>query len=435
MTAGAAGPGAASGRRGRRLGGPRAPAEDPAARLEELRRAERSMVLVRWVAVAFAAGQVLVYTTLPYPPGVREAGLLLAGVLAAGNVAIWAASRRTATLPRAQALALASLSFDILVAAGFGFLYAFDPISALWAILYVLPLEGAIRFRLPGALGAWAASTLLYAAREVWGSARYGYALEWNSVSFRMGIGLLIALVAGLMARNLTCERTRAQAAFRELQKVDGLRANLVSMLAHDVRNPLFTIRGTLRMLLSHPDRLGQSTGPELLAAADHQAARLERLAVDLLDLARLESGRLELRRERLGLAEAVSRALGFADPEGRFEVRIDPDLEVQADPGRLEQIVVNLATNALQYGEPPFVVEGDREGGSVRLAFRDWGPGVPPEARAALFEPFRGKGGGRSVGFGLAIVRALAEAHGGDVSFEPQEPQGSCFKVRLPAP
>jgi signal transduction histidine kinase len=404
-----------------------------AMRIEDLRRSEQVMVLVRGVAAVFAFAQVLVYSAMPYPPGVEEAGLGLAAFLALANVVVWALSRRVRTLPQMRALSLAALALDILVASGFVYLYAFDQISALWAVLYVLPLEGAIRFQLPGALWTWGAVAALYTVREVWGSARYDYLLEWNSITFRMGLALLIALVGGLMARNLIQQRARLQDALAQLRRIDLLRSNLVSTLAHDVRNPLFTIRGTFRMLLAHPERLAEDTARELLKAAEHQASRLERLAIDLLDLARLETGRLELHLQRVLVREAVEHALTYADRDHRFEVRIAPEMEVMADPGRFEQIVVNLVANAIQHGEPPFVVEGVQENGFLTMEFRDAGPGVPDQDRESLFEPFRTEQGGESVGFGLAIVKALAEAHGGGVSYAPMEPRGACFRLTLP--
>jgi signal transduction histidine kinase len=409
-------------------------AELEAARIEDLRKSERAMFLVRSVAAVFAALQVLVYSAMPYPPGVEETGFALAGSLAAASLGIWIVSRRIRTLRQFRQLSLAALALDILVASGFVFLYAFDQVSALWAVLYVLPLEGAIRFQLPGALGAWGAVTALYTVREVWGSARYGYILEWNSVSFRMGLALLIALVAGLMARNLMNQRYQLQHALWQLRRVDELRSNLISTLAHDVRNPLFTIRGTLRMLLANPERLSEDTAKELLLAAEHQASRMERLAIDLLDLARLETGRMELHLQRILVREAVERALSYADRDRRFEVHIEPEVEVMADPGRFEQIVVNLADNAIQHGEPPYVIEGRRGDGFVTMDFRDAGPGVPTDERDSLFEPFRSEQGGVSVGFGLAIVKALAEAHGGGIAYLELEPQGACFRVTLPA-
>jgi signal transduction histidine kinase len=392
------------------------------------------MILVRGVGAVFAAYQVLVYDTQPYPsPAYRNVGLALAGLLAIGNIGIWLVMTRVRTLRQARTMALAGLALDVAVASGFVWLYAFDQLSALWVVLFILPLEGAILFQLPGALGAWAVTTIIYVAREVWGSGRFDYVLQSSSVTYRMGIGLLITLVAGLMARDLTRQRSQLRDALAQVRRVDRLRSRLVSTLAHDVRNPLTAIRGNIKTILGQGERIDVQTRSELLHSADHQAGRLERLSADLLDLARLERGRLELSIREVKLREAVETALAFADDRGRYDVRIDPDITVRADPGRLEQIVVNLAANALRYGEPPFLAEAGLSNGEVRLSLRDHGSGVPPEETELLFEPFRSEKSRESVGLGLAIVKALSEAHGGTVTYEPNKPKGACFAVRLP--
>ena len=415
----------------------------PPYHLADIQRSERTMILVRWAGVLFAVVQVLAYRELPYPPGIREAALGLAAFLAAANVAVWYASRRTTTLQRARSLALGALTLDIAVASGFVWLYGFDPNSALWAILFILPMEGAIRFGLPGALVSWAVITVLYVGRELWRVEAFprsvtgpgGFPFQPESVSFRMGIALLIALVAGMMARSLIRQRERLTETLVELGRTDVLRSRLVATLAHDVRNPLTTIRGTFKTLTRHGDRLDRATLDELISTADKQAARLERLAADLLDLARTARGRLDLHVRDVALRDAVERALDFVDDGQRFEVEVEERTLVRADPQRLEQIVVNLATNAFTYGAPPFVV-GAAEGpeGSVDMIFRDHGPGVPHEDVPNLFEPFRTETYKGSVGLGLAIVKALTEAQGGSVSYEPNEPQGACFRVRLRA-
>ncbi|MGH2661547.1 MAG: sensor histidine kinase [Actinomycetota bacterium] len=412
---------------------PPLPARDESLRLEDIRRSERTMVLVRWAAVAFATVQVLAYSTEPYPPGVKPAALALVAVLALENAAIWAISRRDLTMAQARNLSIIALAMDVLVTSAFVWLYTFDQFTALWAVVFILPLEGAIRFGLPGALTSWAAITVLYAGREIWGSRMYGHPLEWNSISFRMGIGLMIALVAGLMARNLTRQRSQLGHALAELSQTDALRSRLVATLAHDVRNPLTTIRGTLKILIRHGDRVEDSTRAEMLASADRQAERLERLAGDLLDLARMAQGRLKLEVRDAPLEPVVSRALSFTQDGDQFDVRIDPSVTVRADPARLEQMLINLATNATRYGDPPYVVEAAEDGaGLVDLRFKDHGPGVPEADRRNLFEPFRSEANHHSVGLGLAIVKALAEAQGGRVAYEPNEPRGACFRITL---
>lgn len=393
------------------------------------------MVIVRAAATVFALIQVLSYRQYPYPNGVKGIALGLVGVLAVANLAIWLGSRRIQNLHSAYQLSYAAMVVDIALTSAFVWLYAFDSTTAMWAVLFIMPLEGAIRFSLRGALTAWAAVAMLYSAREIWASRTYGFTLQWESISFRMGIGLLIALVAGLMARDLLRQRARVADALEDVSRIDRLRSGLVATLAHDVRNPLTGIRGTLLTLIRHGKKLPEHEVDALIRGADEHAARLERLATDLLDLARLEEGRMELHLDNIPLREAIQNGVSAAGGDGQFEVTIPQPLVVRADAGRLEQIVVNLVTNALRYGGPPFVVDAARNGDSaVSIQFRDQGPGLGDSQQKSLFEPFQTETGRSSVGLGLAIVRALAEAQGGEVDYRPNEPKGACFLVRLPA-
>lgn len=401
--------------------------------LEDLKRSERTMLIVRAVGVPWTFLQILSYSDRPYPPGVKAVALGLATLLVVGNIAVFFANRRVTNLRSARQLAAASLTLDVIVISGIVWLWAFDHNSALWAVLFILPLEGAMRFQLRGALLTWFGSTLLYVGRELYGSERYGYALEWNSITFRMGIGLIIALVAGLMARDLMRQREKVAQAFTELQAVDGLRSALVSTLAHDVRNPLTAIQGSIKTLLSRRHLITTDAAAGLLESASRQADRLTRLANDLLDLARLEQGRLTLDTKPVPLKHAVDGALSYIESAYRIDTQIPPHLLVQADPDRLQQVIINLAANALRYGEAPFLVEAVAAEGGAELSFRDHGPGVPSDQVPLLFEPFGSQDSRGSVGFGLAIVKALVEAQGGRVAYEHNRPHGACFKMWLP--
>jgi len=396
------------------------------------------MVAVRWTGAVFAAYQVLVFDNRPYPsPTFRTLGLALAATLAVGNLAIFLTTRRVSTLRGARAIAICGILLDVSVASGFVYLFAFDPLSALWAVLLILPMEGAIMFQLRGALFTWAATLALYVPREAWGAQRfpaeYPLGVQWSSITFRMGIALLIGMVAGLMARDLVRQRTQLRQTLGRVQRLDRMRQELVNTLAHDVRNPLTAIRGTLTLLLTRSDKVDAETGRELLGNADRQARRLETLAEDLLELARLEKGRLDLAIQYVTLRETVERGLSFTDHESAYRIDIPEDLRLRADPGRLEQIVVNLASNALRYGEAPFEARAHVDGDAVVLTLRDHGPGIPESEARHLFDPFRAEQKKGSVGLGLAIVKGLAEAHGGTVRYLPNEPRGACFEVRLP--
>jgi signal transduction histidine kinase len=394
------------------------------------------MVIVRGLATVFALIQVITYRQRAYPEGIEGGAYALISVLTVADLAIWLASRRVRDVQGASRLSYAAMVTDVLITSGFVWLYAFDSNTALWAVLFIMALEGAIRFALPGALLAWAATTIAYAAREIWASRTYAdHPLQWESVSFRMGIGLLIALVAGLMARDLRRQRARVAAALEDVSRIDRLRSGLVAMLAHDVRNPLTAIRGTLLTLIRHGKRLAEEEREELVRDADGAAARLERLATDLLDLARLEEGKLELHIEDVPLRSAVDEGLTAAGTNGMYEVRVDDSLAVRADKGRLEQIVVNLATNAEKYGKPPLLIEASTGPDSqVAISFSDHGPGLDAAQQRSQFEPFQTPTGTSSVGLGLAIVRALAEAQGGGARYEPNQPVGARFVVTLPS-
>lgn len=211
--------------------------------LDDLQRTERITIAARFVAVAWAAIQTFTYDpSVPVPAGTRSTALVLATIALAFNLCALVAHRRVTTLRQAQVLAAAGLIFDVLMISSFVWLYTFNPDAVVWTALYVLPLEGALRFRFVGAMATSAGMSVLYGAREVWGADRYGHDLDWNGITFRMGIGALIALVAGLMARDLFRERTRLAQALEQLERADGLRSALVSSLATNDRNPVAII-------------------------------------------------------------------------------------------------------------------------------------------------------------------------------------------------
>lgn len=391
------------------------------------------MVIARAIAVPWAFLQVLAYEE-DYPEGHLAIGMALTVVLAVGNAAFALGLKKITDETTARVVAVASIAFDVVVSMGYVLLLTFDPTSALWAILYITILEGAILFQLRGALLVWGAITVLYSFREIWGSDRYGYDLLWNSVTFRMGVGLIVALVAGLMARDLVRERRRLAHALDEVTAIDGMRAALVSTLAHDIRNPLTSIRGAHRLLLDKHDKIETDAVRRLLLTADRQSERLQVLATDLLDLARLEQGRIDLSVEELNLLEEVHTATDYLDDGVRVEIDVPPDLTVRADPSRLQQIIMNLVSNAQTYGAPPYEIVGRRNGTEVVIEFRDHGSGVPEASRTSLFNAFGTASGKGSVGFGLSIVKAMAEAHGGSVTYRDNEPRGAIFEVSLPA-
>src|SRR5947208_8319666 len=167
------------------------------------------------------------------------------------------------------------------------------------------------------------------------------------------------------------------------------------------------------------------------------QGERMRVLISNLLDLSQIELGRLDVITQPVRLSSAIRDSLAAApEPEG-FTVSTDMDTEIRvvADPARLEQVVVNLITNAYRYARTHLDVSASREGDTVTLVFADDGPGIPESLLPNLFLPFARAANVARVpgsGLGLAIVRRLLLAFGGNVRYERNEPEGARFIVTL---
>ncbi|HUR48234.1 MAG TPA: EAL domain-containing protein [Acidimicrobiales bacterium] len=233
-----------------RVGGSTAPASG--GQFDDLMRGERVMHAARWVAAVFATLQVSLYRTLPYPPGIQRIGYMLAAAVAVFNLVLIVASRHVRTEQSARLMAGLGMVGDALVAVGFVWLYAFDSTAAIYSVLYIIPLEAAMRFQLVGALSIWSFTAVLYTAKEVWGSATYGYSLAPESISFRMGVGLIISVIGGLIARDLFRQREQAEVTkVRYERLVNGVEAIVWEF---DPRTLRFTfVSGEAERMLGYP--------------------------------------------------------------------------------------------------------------------------------------------------------------------------------------
>lgn len=242
---------------------------------------------------------------------------------------------------------------------------------------------------------------------------------------------VVLVPVATAMGLLVCAQVRRLNDARSALASMDRWRAALVATLAHDVRSPLATIAGALELVGTHPDLSPHRRGT-LIDAALRQTRRLTRLAASLLDLERVEHGRLRLDYDDVGVAEAVD---GVAELLGHPELvnEVDAALTVRADRERLEQVLLNVVSNAVRHGRPPVHVRARSTGGAVVVEIRDHGPGVPEASRGTLFERLAADGSdGDSVGLGLWIARLLVEAHGGTIAYEGGHP-GARFVITLP--
>jgi PAS domain S-box-containing protein len=249
------------------------------------------------------------------------------------------------------------------------------------------------------------------------------------------------------VTRDMT-ERRRAQeerdAFARELEVANaGLRAaaerveEFLAVTAHELQSPVSAITGAADILLEYWDKLDAEERRDTLGHITRGGMRIRRLLSDLLTASRLDAGAFELRTERVEVDAAVKEAIAeVAGGDRDVQVVGEPHIAVLADRSRLVQILTNLLTNAGKYGQPPVVVEVERQGGEVEVRVLDHGTGVREELVPRLFEKFaRGAGGGgRGTGLGLFIVRELARLQGGQASYAPAADGGSCFRVTLPA-
>ncbi|MGI8491992.1 MAG: ATP-binding protein [Acidimicrobiales bacterium] len=215
---------------------------------------------------------------------------------------------------------------------------------------------------------------------------------------------------------------------------------DIVSTVSHELRSPLTSVKGYASLLLSRWDRLSDGQKQMMLRQVEHDADRVTRLINELLDISRLETGRLVLRRQMVslkGLAAAVVDNVALEWPELEATLCFSPGFpEVYADADKLEQVLTNLVENACKYGSAGELgIEGDAAAGEVSVTVADRGEGIPEADLAKVFTRFfrRSEGRPSGSGLGLWISRGLVEAHGGRLEARSIVGQGCSFVFTLP--
>jgi PAS domain S-box-containing protein len=221
------------------------------------------------------------------------------------------------------------------------------------------------------------------------------------------------------------------------LRRLDVARTEFVSRAAHELRGPVGSIAVMAGALALEARRSGSEDMAGSLERLASQAERLQQMASRLLALSQVDEGRLEVKLERVPLAlaasAAVSAMLPVSQPSLAVVVDIDDDLTALADPLLVDEILANLLANARRYGGPHIQVSATSEGDQILLSVVDDGSGIADELADQLFQPLRRTlAGPQQSGLGLALVRQLAKAMGGDVSYASAEPHGACFTVVL---
>ncbi|KPC78947.1 MULTISPECIES: sensor histidine kinase [Streptomyces] len=221
--------------------------------------------------------------------------------------------------------------------------------------------------------------------------------------------------------------------------------AELIATVAHELRSPLTSVKGFTATLLAKWERFTDDQKRLMLETVDADANRVTRLIAELLDISRIDSGRLELRRQPVDVSAAVERhvqaLIATGQAPGRFLVHTRKPLPaLWADPDKVDQVLGNLLENAVRHGEGTVTIEiapapapakSDENGTAVTVS--DEGPGIPEESMGRVFTRFwRGsKRGG--TGLGLYIVKGIVEAHGGTITVDRAPGGGAEFRFILP--
>ena len=229
------------------------------------------------------------------------------------------------------------------------------------------------------------------------------------------------------------------------LQQNEAVRDALLASLSHDLRTPLATITGSVSSLRELGDLMSEGQRRELLLSIEQESARLSRFVANLLDMSRLESGAMKVRREWVDVSDVIRAAVDRsrkAFPDHPTNISLEPGLPfIRGDATLLEQVLFNLLDNAHKYaGKSGAVVHARREADQVVISVTDEGPGIKAADLSRVFEKFYrgGRNDGRraGTGLGLSICRGLIDAMGGNI--EAQSPavrrRGTRIVIRLPA-
>ena len=229
-----------------------------------------------------------------------------------------------------------------------------------------------------------------------------------------------------------------------QLRELDRMKDELSALVIHELRNPVGVIRGYTEMLLDSPHL--DETDRRHAGVVDRSTLHLQRLVDDLLDLARLDAGHISIDPRQMPAGRLIRDVLENHRPSAAAKCltiteRLEPDLPVHADAQRLRQALDNLLSNAIKYTPEggTVTVGAERRGESVAITVRDTGIGIPPEQYRHLFSRFfrasnATKKGIKGTGLGLAVTKAIVEAHEGTLTAAPAEGGGTTFTLLLPA-
>lgn len=257
-------------------------------------------------------------------------------------------------------------------------------------------------------------------------------------------VTFIVMFVVSIVISRLTQQvRQHAEETHNALRKAEteSLRSTLLSSISHDLRTPLTAITGAVSTLLRDDVSINEANRLDLLQTIQEEAERLNRMVKNVLDMTRLESGAIKIKKELQSLEEIVGvvlNRLGDRLNDHPLTVSLPGNLPfIAADGLLLEQLFMNLFENAIKYTPKgtPLELSAFESLDAVTVELADKGPGIPPGEEDRIFEKFvHGGGAGGGVGLGLAVCRAIIVAHGGKIWAENRSGGGAVFRFTLPA-
>jgi len=278
------------------------------------------------------------------------------------------------------------------------------------------------------------------AAREVLGILKNGgtVALEIRERKLSLDkLDLRLTAIRDISDRKkVEGERLKLEAAEAVIQARD----ELISIASHELKTPVTSIKiqteMNLRMIRAQdPETFNPDRITKFILQMDRQANRLSKLIEDMLDVARISRGQVRLEKEKFDLGQVARDTVNLLTD--RIELRISSPVPVYADRYRIEQVIANLATNALKYGnDAPISLSVSQVGNLATIEVEDHGIGIPEESLGRIFRRFERAVSAKNIsglGVGLYIAQQIVEAHGGKIFVESKPGLGSKFKVTIP--